>query len=109
MDHDTIDLFAGPGGWDVAAHMLGLRAIGIECDPDACNTRRAAGHATMEGDVREYGPADFPNACAAALTPSSCFCSFPTCFSSLRSSRRIAARIFIQSFLRIGIYRNRPT
>lgn len=57
-----IDLFAGPGGWDVGATRLGLDVTGIERDHAACETRRAAGLATMEGDVRAYGPADFPDA-----------------------------------------------
>jgi DNA (cytosine-5)-methyltransferase 1 len=35
---------------------------GIERDHAACETRRAAGLGTVEGDVCEYGPADFPNA-----------------------------------------------
>jgi DNA (cytosine-5)-methyltransferase 1 len=60
--HDTVDLFAGPGGLDVAARRLGLHPIGIEWSPDACATRRAAGLATIEDDVRRYGPADFPHA-----------------------------------------------
>lgn len=59
---ELIDLFAGPGGLDVAAHWLGLSVIGIEWDKDACATRRAAGLATVHGDVREYGPEDFPEA-----------------------------------------------
>ena len=59
---DAIDLFAGSGGWDVAARDLGLHVTGIEWDHAACETRRAAGLATVEGDVRKYGPADFPTA-----------------------------------------------
>lgn len=58
--YDAIDLFAGPGGWDVGARDLGLKALGIEFDAAACKTRRAAGLPTIEGDVRDYGPADFP-------------------------------------------------
>ena len=58
----VIDLFAGPGGWDHAITGLGLSVTGIEKDPSACETRRAAGLATVEGDVRNYGPADFPDA-----------------------------------------------
>lgn len=27
---NVVDLFAGPGGWDVAAHRLGLDPIGVE-------------------------------------------------------------------------------
>jgi len=57
-----VDLFAGPGGWDVGATRLGLDVIGIERDHAACETRRAAGLATVEGDVRTYGPEDFPDA-----------------------------------------------
>lgn len=55
----AVDLFAGPGGWDVATRRLGIDVTGIEHDPATCQTRRAAGHATVEGDVRHYGPGDF--------------------------------------------------
>lgn len=47
----VLDLFAGPGGWSHAARALGLTEIGIELDPAACATRRAAGHATIRADV----------------------------------------------------------
>lgn len=53
---DYVDLFAGPGGWDVAARELGLMGTGIEWDAAACKTRRAAGHKTLEGDVAAYSP-----------------------------------------------------
>jgi len=56
---DAIDLFAGPGGWDVAARDLGLDVIGVEFDKWACETRRAAGLATIEADVRTLDPLDF--------------------------------------------------
>ncbi len=58
--YDAIDLFAGPGGWDVAARDLGLHFLGIEWDRWAVATREAAGLPTIHGDVRDYGPADFP-------------------------------------------------
>jgi len=29
----VVDLFAGPGGWDLAARELGLDPIGLEWDP----------------------------------------------------------------------------
>ena len=51
---EAIDLFAGPGGWDVAARDLGLDVLGIEFDHAACETRRAAGLPTIEGDVRDH-------------------------------------------------------
>lgn len=38
-----VDLFAGPGGLDVAAGWLGIRVMGIEWDPNALLTRDAAG------------------------------------------------------------------
>lgn len=48
-----IDLFAGPGGWDVAASRLGFSPVGIEFDAAACLTRAAAGHRTVRADVAE--------------------------------------------------------
>ncbi|MET7293569.1 DNA cytosine methyltransferase [Streptomyces griseoloalbus] len=57
-----LDLFAGPGGLDVAAHVLGHQITGIEWDKDACATRAAAGMDTFHGDVREYSAALFPHA-----------------------------------------------
>ena len=47
----ALDLFAGPGGLDVAAHFLGLKSIGIEWDRNACETRYAAGLPTIHADV----------------------------------------------------------
>ncbi|WP_330175653.1 DNA cytosine methyltransferase [Streptomyces sp. NBC_01498] len=64
-----MDLFAGPGGLDVAARDLGLPVSGIEWDDDACATRKAAGLVTQPGDVREFGPSDFPNATVLAGGP----------------------------------------
>lgn len=58
--YDATDLFGGPGGWDKAARDLGLSVIGIELDPATCDTRRAFGLPTIEGDVRAYAPRDFP-------------------------------------------------
>ncbi|MFB8115496.1 DNA cytosine methyltransferase [Streptomyces sp. NPDC056465] len=57
-----LDLFAGPGGLDVAADVLGYRITGIEWDEDACKTRAAAGMDTFQGDVRDYSAALFPHA-----------------------------------------------
>lgn len=56
----AVDLFAGPGGWDLAARFLGIESTGIEFDAWACATRRSAGLSTIEGDVTAFGPADFP-------------------------------------------------
>lgn len=46
-----LDLFAGPGGLDVAAHFLGFKSLGIEWDRNACETRYAAGLPTIHADV----------------------------------------------------------
>jgi DNA (cytosine-5)-methyltransferase 1 len=66
---DAVDLFAGPGGWDVGAQELGIRTIGLEWDADACDTRRAADLPTVEGDVRKFGPANFPNVRGLIASP----------------------------------------
>lgn len=50
------DLFAGPGGWDIAARDLGLVGLGFEWDADAVETRLAEAHPTVHGDVRDYSP-----------------------------------------------------
>ncbi|MGW9449846.1 DNA cytosine methyltransferase [Streptomyces sp. NPDC055632] len=61
-DFHILDLFAGPGGLDVAADALGYRVTGIEWDAGACATRGAAGMDTFHGDVRKYRAAFFPRA-----------------------------------------------
>lgn len=65
----AVDLFSGPGGWDVAARDLGIATVGIEFDKWACETRRAAGLETVEGDVRAYGRADFPEVAGLIASP----------------------------------------
>ncbi|MGW6334227.1 DNA cytosine methyltransferase [Nocardia rhamnosiphila] len=59
---DTVDLFAGPGGLDVAARWLGREVYGLEWDADACRTREAAGFNFERHDVRDLGPEAFPAA-----------------------------------------------
>ncbi|MFZ1154711.1 MAG: DNA cytosine methyltransferase [Solirubrobacteraceae bacterium] len=51
-----IDLFAGAGGWEEGLRMLDLTALGIETDPWACETARAAGHERLQADVAELDP-----------------------------------------------------
>lgn len=48
---NAIDLFAGPGGWDLGARALGIDPVGLEWDDNACATRRAAGLKTMQCDI----------------------------------------------------------
>jgi DNA (cytosine-5)-methyltransferase 1 len=55
----VIDLFAGPGGWDCAAMVLGIDVLGIELDDAACRTRAAAGLTTMQADVAALNPMSF--------------------------------------------------
>lgn len=47
----VLDLFAGAGGWDLAARDLGIETDGVEIMPDARATRRAAGLVTVHHDV----------------------------------------------------------
>ncbi|MFZ3570318.1 DNA cytosine methyltransferase [Streptomyces sp. BH097] len=48
-----LDLFAGPGGLDAAAHFLDIPSLGVEWDKNACLTRYRAGLNTIHGDVSE--------------------------------------------------------
>jgi DNA (cytosine-5)-methyltransferase 1 len=57
--YDAVDLFAGPGGWEVAARRLGLNVLGVEFDDAACATRTAAGHPTLQADVAALDPCEF--------------------------------------------------
>ncbi|MFJ5546677.1 DNA cytosine methyltransferase [Streptomyces sp. NPDC093225] len=50
----VLDLFAGPGGWGHALHVLGVRDVGLEWDEWACKTRSAAGQLTIRTDVAMY-------------------------------------------------------
>lgn len=50
------DLFAGAGGWDLAAAALGIHARGIENMKEARATRDAAGLATIHDDVWTFQP-----------------------------------------------------
>lgn len=54
----AIDLFAGAGGWDLAARELGIEPLGIELDSDACATREAVGMPTLQADVSSLDPQD---------------------------------------------------
>jgi DNA (cytosine-5)-methyltransferase 1 len=58
-----VDLFAGPGGWSEGLRMLApdLHAteLGFEWDAAACETRAAAGHATIRTDIAAYALEQF--------------------------------------------------
>ncbi|MFI7296987.1 DNA cytosine methyltransferase [Streptomyces sp. NPDC050121] len=53
-----MDLFAGPGGLDMAAEALGVGSIGVEWDAGAVATRTRAGLHTVHADVRAVKPTD---------------------------------------------------
>jgi DNA (cytosine-5)-methyltransferase 1 len=67
-----LDLFAGPGGWDVALATLGQRVVGIEWDKAACETRAAAGHPTIRGDVAQLAPEPFAGKCRGLVASPPC-------------------------------------
>lgn len=50
----AIDLFAGAGGWDIAADALGWEVDGVEIMPEALATRVAGGHKTIHEDVTTF-------------------------------------------------------
>lgn len=50
------DLFAGAGGWDLAAAELGIHARGVENMKEARATRNAAGLTTIHDDVWTFEP-----------------------------------------------------
>ena len=56
---NAIDLFAGLGGWDVGARVLGIDPLGIENNAAACATRAAAGLRTVQADIESLDPHDF--------------------------------------------------
>lgn len=49
-----LDLFAGPGGWDVGLALLGMEAVGLEHDATVCKTRAQAGLTTIRTDVSQF-------------------------------------------------------
>lgn len=64
-----VDLFAGPGGWDIAARDLGLDPIGIELNAAACATRAANGLATIRASVADYPPERFGHITGLIASP----------------------------------------
>jgi DNA (cytosine-5)-methyltransferase 1 len=63
------DLFAGPGGLDIAAEVLGVPTIGVEWEESTRATRKAAGLCTTEvRDVAQVNPLDPEVASARVLT-----------------------------------------
>jgi len=48
--NSVIDLFAGAGGWDIAARKIGIEPLGIEFDKVTCQAREAADLRTLCAD-----------------------------------------------------------
>ena len=69
----VIDAFAGPGGWDEGARIIGLTEaiLGVEIDEQACTAAVTAGHLRLQSDIREIEPADLPEV-TGALVSSPC-------------------------------------
>ncbi len=67
----TVELFAGPGGWDEGARMRGmdLGIVGFDISQDAVATARAAGHDRSRTDVATLGPRMFPGATGLIASP----------------------------------------
>jgi len=65
----VIDLYAGPGGWDLAAHALGIKPIGIEYENNACATREACGLETIQADVMSVDRDQFKNVVGLIASP----------------------------------------
>lgn len=69
---DILDLFAGPGGWDRGAELAGIeptRILGVEKDPVACATARAAGYRRLQADVLDLDPADYGHITGLIASP----------------------------------------
>lgn len=60
------DLFAGAGGWDLAAERLGIHARGVELMKEARATRDAAGLTTIHDEVWTFQPRSDPEGLIAS-------------------------------------------
>lgn len=59
----VLDAFAGPGGWDVGAAIIGMdpaSMIGVEIDKQAAAAATAAGFRRMVADIATVDPHDHP-------------------------------------------------
>lgn len=67
---NVIDLFAGPGGWDMGARILGIDGIhGYDIDADACATATAAGFIRTQASVTDLDPDSMPRITTAIISP----------------------------------------
>lgn len=69
-DAPIVDLFAGPGGWDEGAAIIGVtNTYGLEFEANACRTAEAAGHARFLGDLSAVDPTDYRPAVGLIASP----------------------------------------
>ncbi|HEY0391005.1 MAG TPA: DNA cytosine methyltransferase [Solirubrobacterales bacterium] len=88
---EAIDLFAGPGGLDLALSTLGVEPLGIEWDDAACATREAAGLRTLQADVAELDPNGFAP-CELILASAPC----PTYSSAGKGAGRLLTDVVVR-------------
>lgn len=69
MKGRTISLFAGPGGIDAGAALLGIDVHGYDLDADACATAQAAGFARTRVSVTDLHPENMRGVTGAIITP----------------------------------------
>jgi DNA (cytosine-5)-methyltransferase 1 len=54
-----LDLFSGARGWEAVSDDLGIDALGIDFNADACCTSLAAGYKTEQADITSLNPKDY--------------------------------------------------
>lgn len=69
-----VDAFHGAGGWAEGLRALGRDALGVELDPDAVATSRAAGHRVVQADVAAIDPRELLGGerCEGVIASSPC-------------------------------------
>lgn len=97
--HRTFDAFAGPGGWDEGARLLGLDLdiVGIEIDERAATAAVTAGHRRVRQDIREATVEYYEQANGAILS-SPC----PTFSASGKGSGRADMQILLDVITHAG-------
>lgn len=89
--YQAVDLFAGPGGWDVAFRKLGKGQVvlGLETDLDAASTRIYAGHKTWVADVSQLDPC---HPVWTTYTPAEGLIASPPCQTFSKAGRGAGAK-----------------
>lgn len=105
-----VDLFAGPGGWDCGLWLLGEPSpVGVEIDPAACATGRAAGFVRFDdGDSDRPGTADVAAVDPVAVTggrPVRLLIGSPPCGPFSKAGKRGGIRDLARVLEHIGLLR----